>query len=159
MSSENSTARITANQHIDQRSAFENTFEDALALVTDTRDLLAEKSVSLRSESQLSEQFQEVVILSKLTFYLMHIMDWVVAQKIAIDSASECGRAQRCIPQLNELASFPAKDEACSERLNDLIDRTHGVFARVVRLNEMRGAIKPTTPRWRPSEISCVEGP
>lgn len=160
MSSRINTARIIANQRIDQRSAFDNTFKDALALVTDTRDLLAEKSESLWSASQLSEQseqIQEVVILSKLTLCLMHIMDWVIAQKISIDSTGGYGWAQRRIPQLDELASFPATNEAYSERVNYLINRTLLMFSRVLRLNEMCGAIKPTgKPTGKPTRPVTV---
>ncbi len=149
MSSENSTAQMIVIQRINQRSAFDNTFEDALALVTDTRDLLAEKSVSLRSALQLSgqsEQLQEVVILSKLTLCLIHIMDWVVAQKISIDNADRCCRELISIPQLDDLSSFPSADEAYSERVNYLINRTLLMFARVMRLNENREAVQPTGP-------------
>jgi hypothetical protein len=158
MSFENSTTQNVADQDIDQRSAFENTFEDALTLLQDTRDFLAETPLPWRSKSQVSGQLQDAVLLSKLTSRLISIMEWTVVQKEAIAAAVEGGQAPRLSICDDDLASLPATDETNSERLNDLIDRTVSMFARIVRLNALVDAINTGAPQQRPSEFPPVEG-
>jgi hypothetical protein len=158
MSFKNRTTQTIADQDIDQRSAFENTFEDALTLLQDTRDFLAETPLPWRSKSQVSEQLQDAVLLSKVTSRLISIMAWMVVQKKAIAAAIEGDQAPRLSVCDDDLANFPTRDETNSERLNDLIDRTVSMFARIVRLSALVDAINTGAPQQRPSEFPAVAG-
>ena len=119
---------------------FGRTYDEALGLLVEARNYVAVKE--LRAQPVLSPSDRLVLCCEtmRLTTRLTHIMAWLLAQRAVhageitlADSAEEpyaLGGAKTCLTVIEI-------DELGDRWLSTLLDRSHRLYVRVSRLDEM----------------------
>ena len=120
---------------------FDNTFGEAMALAREAREYLAYQDSG--EGSRLSPKLRLTVSCEamRMTARLTQVVAWLLVQKAV--HAGELTREQASQPRYRlggqEVcqATSPVADEPLPDRLNDMLERSHRLYQRVVRLDAM----------------------
>ena len=75
--------------------SFDSTYRELLELVLEARDFVAEEAVPLRSGAPTTLQFEDTLLISRLTVRLADMMAWMLARKAVYAGEMTCEEAQR----------------------------------------------------------------
>ena len=125
---------------------FGRTFEEALALIIEARDYVAGRLAFDRETVSIADQLVCDCETLRLTSRLTHVMAWLLIQRAIHEGEIPPEEAQTELNRLGGhsvcLVDNPATVERLPKRLQALMTRSHHLFVRVSRLDEMvcRGA-------------------
>lgn len=125
---------------------FGRTFEEALGLVIEARDYVAGRLAFDRETVGIADQLVCDCETLRLTSRLAHIMAWLLIQRAIHEGEIPATEAQSEINRLGGHSVCLVDDATVvarlPKRLQALMARSHGLYVRVVRLDEMvcRGA-------------------
>ncbi|MDX1484040.1 MAG: DUF1465 family protein [Alphaproteobacteria bacterium] len=125
---------------------FSKTYDEATSLLIEARDYIAAEESLDRRELAPADRLRLALETSRLTSRLTHVMAWLLARKAVF--AGELTPAEAAEPpyvlERNEIlaADEAAQHENLPETLSDLMVRSHRLYIRVSRLDELvrRGA-------------------
>ncbi|MSO73612.1 MAG: DUF1465 family protein [Alphaproteobacteria bacterium] len=126
---------------------FGRTFDEALALVVEARDYVANRLSTDRETVSLDNQLVCDCETLRMTSRLTHIMAWLLIQRAVHEGEIPPEEAQEEANRLGGhkvcLVEEPETIERLPTRLQSLLTRSHKLFVRVARLDEMaaRGAV------------------
>lgn len=134
---------MTADRDV-RHSSLDSIYEEVLELMLEARDILADKTMLLPPETPATVQFEDTLSTSRLTTQLIDMLAWILTRKAVHAGEMTPEEAKRDEYRLSAgidgITGFAARNETCSRRLSDLMDRSATLFARVARLDEMVGA-------------------
>ena len=120
---------------------FGRTYEEAMGLLIETRNYVAVNEFRNQAIKTPSDRLMLCCETMRLTTRLTHIMAWLLAQRAVhageitlADSAGEpyaLGGAKTCLTVIEEV------DKLGDPWLSTLLDRSHQLYVRVSRLDEM----------------------
>lgn len=125
---------------------FGRTFEEALALVIEARDYVAGRLAFDRETVGIADQLVCDCETLRLTSRLTHVMAWLLIQRAVHAGEIPVEDAQTETNRLGGQSVCLVDDEAITgrlpKRLQTLMARSHNLYVRVSRLDEMvcRGA-------------------
>jgi regulator of CtrA degradation len=131
---------------------FSRTYEEATGLLVEARDYLATEEHADRARLGLGDRLRLTCEASRLTSRLTNIMAWLLARKAVF--AGELTRAEAVRPpyqfERNETLADgdPTAYKNLSENLSELMDRSHRLYIRVARLDEIARRTAHQGPPW-----------
>ena len=145
-----------------RRSAFDKTYEETLELLVEARDFLAESKLPWRPQLQPRDQFQDVILLSRLTALLIDMMAWALGCKAVVAGEMTREEVERDEHRSSALQSgfptLPADDGTYPQRLRDLLVRGGALYARLARLDEKLWVNGGDGPREREKSAVSAAG-
>ncbi len=151
-----------AAEIVERRSVFDRTYEETLERLVEARDFLAESMLPWRPELQPSDQFQDVLLLSRLTALLIDMMAWALCCKAVIAGEMTREEAQRDEHRLSALQAgfptLPGNEGTYPQRLRDLMAHASALYARLARLDEKLGANGDNGPQEREQSAVSAAG-
>ncbi|MGD9538095.1 MAG: DUF1465 family protein [Alphaproteobacteria bacterium] len=128
---------------IAQTAFFGKTFEEALTLVIEARDYVAGRLAFDRETVNLEQQLVVDCETLRLTSRLTHAMAWLMIQRAVHKGEISAEEARRADNRLGGhvvcLANEPQTLARLPKRLQSLMARSHALYVRIARLDEMAG--------------------
>jgi len=132
---------------------FEKTYEEATDLLVEARDYIAIEEKADLEQMIASDRLRLSRETTRLTARLTTIMAWLLARKAVL--AGELTQAEAATPpyvlerNLTLADGDPEAYENLPELLSDLMDRSHRLYIRVTRLDELvQSGIGTHPPRF-----------
>jgi regulator of CtrA degradation len=131
------------DHEIAQTAFFGKTFEEALVLVVEARDYVAGRLAFDRETVNLEQQLVVDCETLRLTSRLTHAMAWLMIQRAIHAGELTAEQAKQEENRLggHEVCLFNEPDTLAQlpKRLQSLMTRSHALYLRVARLDEMIG--------------------
>ena len=131
---------------------FSRTYEEATGLLVEARDYLATQERADRDHLGLGDRLRLTCEASRLTSRLAHIMAWLLTRKAVF--AGELTRAEAVRPphlleRTETLADGdPTAYKNLPEHFSELMDRSHRLYVRVARLDDLARRTAHQGPPW-----------
>lgn len=131
---------------------FSSTYDEATGLLVEARDYLATEEQADRARLALADRLRLTCEATRLTSRLTHIMSWLLARKAVF--AGELTREEAVRPpylfERNETLADgdPKAYENLPEILSQLMDRSHRLYVRVARLDDLAQRTVHVGPPW-----------
>ncbi len=131
---------------------FSKTFEEATELLIEARDYLAADESVDRAQMSHADRMRLTCETTRLTSRLAHIMAWLMARK-AVFSGELTAAEARCPPYVlgdDEIVARhdPENCKNMPDILSRLMERSHGLYTRVSRLDELARRNVRQGPLW-----------
>ncbi|MCZ6447809.1 MAG: DUF1465 family protein [Alphaproteobacteria bacterium] len=131
---------------------FSKTYDEATGLLMEARDYLATEEHVDRAGLGLGDRLRLTCETIRLTARLTHIMAWLLARR-AVFAGELTPVEATCPPYLlarNETLADgdPTAYENLPEILSELMDRSHRLYIRVARLDQLAQRTAHLAPPW-----------
>lgn len=135
---------MTSDRTVASVSFFDRTFDEALDLLVEARNYIAARERANKRERQPLLQLVVSCETMRLTARLTQVMAWLLVQKAVHAgemTAEEAARPEHRLGGQEVCTSRESwGDLALPAPLEDLLDRSYNLYARVARLDEMASA-------------------
>ncbi len=131
---------------------FSKTYDEATSLLVEARDYLAAEERGDRARLEVGDRLRLTCETTRLTSRLTHIMAWLLARR-AIFAGELTAVEAACPPYLLErdetLADGdPTAYQNLPKNLSRLMDRSHRLYIRVARLDDLARRTVHQGPPW-----------
>src|SRR5262249_49805395 len=120
---------------------FSKTYDEAMGLLVEARDYVAEGELGDRAALDLASRVRLSCETMRMTARLTQVMAWLLAQRaVHAGELSEADVVERhqALAELDVCMTADAATLAIlPQRLVDLLERSHRLYVRVARLDEM----------------------
>jgi len=119
----------------------DRTFEEGVALTQEVRNYIAYREQADRREFELSRCLYSGYQHTRISARLIQVMTWLLAMKALISgeiSPEQFSSPQYALTESEECVSDQGEgDEELPPGLRDLLVRSHALYSRIKRLDEM----------------------
>ena len=131
---------------------FSKTYDEATGLLVAARDYLAAHEQADRARLEVGDRLRLTCEATRLTSRLTHIMAWLLARKavFAGELTQEAAVRPPYLLERNETLADgdPTAYENLPKSLSQLMDRSHRLYVRVARLDELARRTAHQGPPW-----------
>ena len=119
----------------------DRTFDEALALLEEVRSYILYEERSDRHALPPAARVRQSLEATRMTARLTNVMAWLLLQKAAAEGEIDKADANKDENRLGGreacMDDTGAEDEELPQRMRDLLERSHRIYVRVARLDEM----------------------
>jgi regulator of CtrA degradation len=119
---------------------FTKTYDEAMGLLLEARDYVARREPSDRARLDVVERVKMCCETMRMTARLTQIMSWLLAQRAVFDgemSEVDLVRQHQALAELEVCMEQAESLDHLPPHLANLLERTHRLYIRVARLDEM----------------------
>ena len=144
-------SKALVNAPVTSVTYFDNTLADAMDLAREARNFIVYQDSAEAAKLDPAARLVISCEAMRVTARIGQIVAWLLVQKAV--HAGELTRAQAAEPHYRLAgqtvceASQPLADEKLPARLGELLERSHGLYTRVARLDAMLDAAAPEGAR------------